>query len=165
MATTALPDLTLTDINGKPVPLASLAGRVLLVVNTASQCGFTPQFSGLQKLWDTYRDRGLTVLGFPSNEFGGQDPGSNDEIAGFCELNYGVSFPMMAKTQVNGDGAHPLFAWMKDEAPGLLGTKAIKWNFTKFLVGRDGRVIRRYAPQDAPEKLAADIEAALAQGS
>ncbi len=162
MATTALPDLTLTDINGKPVPLASLAGRVLLVVNTASQCGFTPQFSGLQKLWDTYRDRGLTVLGFPSNEFGGQDPGSNDEIAGFCELNYGVSFPMMAKTQVNGDGAHPLFAWMKDEAPGLLGTKAIKWNFTKFLVGRDGRVIRRYAPQDAPEKLAADIEAALA---
>uniref|UniRef100_UPI003FA767EF glutathione peroxidase n=1 Tax=Pseudorhodoferax sp. TaxID=1993553 RepID=UPI003FA767EF len=115
----------------------------------------------LEKLWATYRDRGLVVLGFPSNEFGGQDPGSNNEIASFCQLNYGVSFPMMAKVKVNGAEAHPLFAWLKNEAPGLLGSKGIKWNFTKFLVGRDGRVLKRYAPQDAPEKLAADIEAAL----
>jgi len=134
---------------------------VLLIVNTASACGFTPQFAGLEKLWAAYRDRGLVVLGFPSNEFGGQDPGSNDQIASFCQLNYGVSFPMMAKVKVNGAEAHPLFAWLKDEAPGLLGSKGIKWNFTKFLVGRDGRVIKRYAPQDAPEKLASDIEAAL----
>ena len=162
MPATTLPDLTLQDITGKPVRLADHAGQVLLIVNTASACGFTPQFAGLETLWTTYRDRGLVVLGFPSNEFGGQDPGSNDQIASFCQLNYGVSFPMMAKTQVNGGDAHPLFAWLKDEAPGLLGSKGIKWNFTKFLVGRDGRVIKRYAPQDAPAKLAADIEAALA---
>jgi glutathione peroxidase len=162
MPATTLPDLTLQDITGQPVRLADHAGRVLLIVNTASACGFTPQFAGLETLWTTYRDRGLVVLGFPSNEFGGQDPGSNDQIASFCQLNYGVSFPMMAKTQVNGAEAHPLFAWLKDEAPGLLGSKGIKWNFTKFLVGRDGRVIKRYAPQDAPAKLAADIEQALA---
>jgi glutathione peroxidase len=162
MPASTLPDITAQDITGKPVRLADHAGRVLLIVNTASACGFTPQFAGLEKLWATYRDRGLVVLGFPSNEFGGQDPGSNDQIASFCQLNYGVSFPMMAKTQVNGADAHPLFAWLKDEAPGLLGSKGIKWNFTKFLVGRDGRVIKRYAPQDAPEKLTADIEAALA---
>jgi len=149
------------DITGRTVHLADLAGKVLLVVNTASACGFTPQFAGLEKLWETYRDRGLVILGFPSNEFGRQDPGSNDEIASFCQLNYGVSFPMMAKIEVNGDGAHPLYQWLKSEAPGLLGSKAIKWNFTKFLVGRDGQVIRRYAPQDKPEGLAADIEAAL----
>ena len=162
MTATTLPDLMLQDITGKTVRLADHAGRVLLIVNTASACGFTPQFTGLETLWTTYRDRGLVVLGFPSNEFGGQDPGSNDQIASFCQLNYGVSFPMMAKTQVNGGDAHPLFAWLKDEAPGLLGSKGIKWNFTKFLVGRDGRVIKRYAPQDAPAKLAGDIEAALA---
>jgi len=161
MPASSLPDIIAQDITGKPVRLADHAGQVLLIVNTASACGFTPQFAGLEKLWATYRDRGLVVLGFPSNEFGGQDPGSNDQIASFCQLNYGVSFPMMAKVKVNGAEAHPLFAWLKDEAPGLLGSKGIKWNFTKFLVGRDGRVIKRYAPQDAPEKLASDIEAAL----
>ena len=122
MPATTLPDLTLQDITGRPVRLADHAGQVLLIVNTASACGFTPQFAGLETLWTTYRDRGLVVLGFPSNEFGGQDPGSNDQIASFCQLNYGVSFPMMAKTQVNGGDAHPLFAWLKDEAPGLLGS-------------------------------------------
>ena len=132
------------------------------IVNTASQCGFTPQFGGLEALWQAYRDQGLVIMGFPSNEFGHQDPGSNEDINSFCQLNYGVSFPMMAKVEVNGGDTHPLFGWLKTEAPGLLGSKAIKWNFTKFLVGRDGQVIRRYAPQDTPEKLAADIEAALA---
>ena len=162
MPSSTLPDIEALDIRGKNLRLADHAGRVLLVVNTASACGFTPQFAGLETLWATYRDRGLVVLGFPSNEFGGQDPGSNDQIASFCQMNYGVSFPMMAKIEVNGAGAHPLFAWLKEQAPGLLGSKGIKWNFTKFLVGRDGRVIKRYAPQDAPAKLAADIEAALA---
>jgi glutathione peroxidase len=164
MANAALEEFVVEDITGKKLPLKRHAGKVLLVVNTASQCGFTPQFAGLEKLWQQYQDRGLVILGFPSNEFGGQDPGSNDQIAGFCQLNYGVSFPMMAKVKVNGGEAHPLFQWLKTEAPGLLGTQAIKWNFTKFLVGRDGRVIKRYAPQDTPEKLASDIEAALAAG-
>ena len=158
---TSIQDFEAVDITGKTVRLADQAGKVLLIVNTASQCGFTPQFAGLEKLWETYQDRGLVVMGFPSNEFGRQDPGSNDEIASFCQLNYGVSFPMMAKVDVNGDEAHPLFQWLKTEAPGLLGSKAIKWNFTKFLVGRDGQVIKRYAPQDKPESLATDIEAAL----
>jgi len=161
MATTDIRDFDAVDISGRSVRLADLAGKVLLIVNTASQCGFTPQFEGLETLWQTYRDRGLVILGFPSNEFGHQDPGSNDQIASFCQLNYGVSFPMMAKVEVNGSGAHPLYQWLKSEAPGLLGSKAIKWNFTKFLVGRDGRVIRRYAPQDKPEGLAGDIETAL----
>ena len=162
MPSSRLSDFEATDIQGRKLSLADHAGQVLLIVNTASQCGFTPQFAGLEKLWDRYRKQGLVVLGFPSNQFGHQDPGSNDEIASFCQLNYGVSFPMMAKVEVNGSGADPLYQWLCAEAPGLLGTKAIKWNFTKFLVGRDGRVIKRYAPQDAPEKLAADIEAALA---
>ena len=156
-----LQDFEAVDITGKTVRLADQAGKLLLIVNTASQCGFTPQFAGLEKLWQTYQNRGLVVMGFPSNEFGRQDPGSNVEIASFCQLNYGVSFPMMAKVDVNGGDAHPLFQWLKTEAPGLLGSQAIKWNFTKFLVGRDGQVIRRYAPQDKPESLAADIEAAL----
>ena len=130
MPASSLPDIIAQDITGKPVHLADHAGQVLLIVNTASACGFTPQFAGLETLWATYRDRGLVVLGFPSNEFGGQDPGSNNEIASFCQLNYGVSFPMMAKVKVNGAEAHPLFAWLKDEAPGLLGSKGIKWNFT-----------------------------------
>ena len=158
---TRIQDFEAVDISGRTVRLADQAGKLLLIVNTASQCGFTPQFAGLEKLWQTYRDRGLVVMGFPSNEFGRQDPGSNDEIASFCQLNYGVSFPMMAKVEVNGGDAHPLFQWLKTEAPGLLGSKAIKWNFTKFLIGRDGQVIKRYAPQDKPESLAADIEAAL----
>ena len=151
------------SIDGKPVALAEQRGRVLLIVNTASACGFTPQFAGLEQLWQTYRDRGLVVVGFPSNEFGGQDPGSEAEIASFCQLNYGVSFPMMAKVKVNGSQAHPLWKWLTAEARGVLGTQAVKWNFTKFLVGRDGSVIRRYAPADKPETLAADIEKALAE--
>ena len=149
-------------IDGKRVKLDRYKGKVLLIVNTASKCGFTPQFDGLQALWQAYQDRGLVVLGFPSNEFGSQDPGSNDEIASFCQLNYGVSFPMMAKIEVNGGGAHPLYRWLTKEAPGLLGTQAIKWNFTKFLVGKDGKVLKRYAPNDTPESLKKDIEAALA---
>jgi glutathione peroxidase len=149
-------------IAGQRVKLSRYKGKVLLIVNTASQCGFTPQLDGLQALWQAYQDRGLVVLGFPSNQFGAQDPGSNDQIASFCQLNYGVSFPMMAKIDVNGAGAHPLYQWLTREAPGLLGLQAIKWNFTKFLVGRDGKTIKRYGPQDEPEKLVADIEAALA---
>ena len=155
-------DFEALSIEGKPAHLSTQRGKVLLVVNTASKCGFTPQFAGLEALWKEYADRGLVVVGFPSNQFGGQDPGANDEIAAFCERNYGVSFPMMAKVEVNGEQAHPLWQWLSTEAPGLLGSKAIKWNFTKFLVGREGRVIRRYAPQDAPAKLAGDIAAALA---
>ena len=149
-------------IDGTPLALAELRGQVLLIVNTASACGFTPQFAGLEKLHQTYAAQGLQVLGFPCNQFGRQDPGSDAEIGAFCQKNYGVSFQMMRKIEVNGEGAHPLYRWLCAQAPGLLGSKAIKWNFTKFLVGRDGRVIRRYAPQDAPAKLAKDIEQALA---
>jgi glutathione peroxidase len=149
-------------INGQPAVLSQYKGRVLLFVNTASACGFTPQFAGLEALHKTYGERGLVVLGFPCNQFGGQDSASNDKIAEFCQLNYGVSFPMMAKVDVNGASAVPLYQWLCAEAPGLLGTKAIKWNFTKFLVAKDGRVIKRYAPTDAPASLAQDIEAALA---
>ena len=162
MTTTTIYDFEARAIDGRAVSLADYRGKVLLIVNTASACGFTPQFAGLQSLWQDYSARGLAVLGFPSNEFGGQDPGSDDEIASFCQLNYGVSFPMMAKVEVNGAGAHPLYRWLTDEAKGLLGTRAIKWNFTKFLVGRDGRVLGRYAPTDKPESLKRDIEAALA---
>jgi glutathione peroxidase len=157
----ALYDFSATAIDGQTVPLNRFRGQVLLIVNTASACGFTPQFAGLEKLHATYARQGLVVLGFPCNQFGGQDPGDNADIAGFCQRNYGVTFPMMGKIEVNGADAHPLYRWLTAEAPGLLGSKAIKWNFTKFLVGRDGQVIRRYAPQDAPEKLAQDIEAAL----
>ena len=156
-------DFEARDIRGEPVPLARYRGQPLLIVNTASACGFTPQFAGLEELHRTYGGRGLAVLGFPCNQFGAQDPGSNEEIASFCQANYGVSFPMMEKIEVNGPGAHPLYRWLTAEAPGLLGSKAIKWNFTKFLVGKDGRVIRRHAPQDAPAKLAKEIEAALAE--
>jgi glutathione peroxidase len=159
---TTVYDFKAVSIEGQPADLSTQRGKVLLIVNTASRCGFTPQFTGLEKLWQTYRDRGLVVVGFPSNEFGAQDPGSNSEIASFCSLNYGVSFPMMAKVKVNGADAHPLWRWLRKQAPGLLGSEAIKWNFTKFLIGRDGRVIRRYAPSDAPESIATDIEAALA---
>jgi glutathione peroxidase len=158
---TSLYDFEAQQIDGQTVPLARYRGQPLLIVNTASACGFTPQFGGLEQLHETYRDRGLVVLGFPCNQFGAQDPGSNDEIAQFCQRNYGVSFPMMSKIDVNGPTAHPLYQWLTSEAPGLLGSKAIKWNFTKFLVGKDGRVIKRYAPQDKPEDLAKDIEAAL----
>ena len=158
----SLYDFEALSIDGQPAHLSTQRGKVLLIVNTASACGFTPQFAGLQALWQTYRDRGLVVLGFPSNEFGHQDPGSDGEIASFCQLNYGVSFPMMSKVRVNGLQAHPLWQWLTRQAPGILGSKAVKWNFTKFLVGRDGTVLRRYAPTDKPESLERDIEAALA---
>src|SRR5690606_21144129 len=155
-------DFEAQTIDGKPVALDQFRNKPLLIVNTASACGFTPQFGGLEKLHQTYGSRGLVVLGFPCNQFGNQDPGSNEEIGAFCQKNFGVTFPMMSKIDVNGADAHPLYQWLAAEAPGLLGSKAIKWNFTKFLVGKDGRVIKRYAPQDAPEKLAKDIEEALA---
>lgn len=155
-------DFEAQAINGDAVALSTLRGKVLLIVNTASACGFTPQLGGLQSLWETYGPKGLMVLGFPSNEFGAQDPGSNDEIAEFCTSRYSVSFPMMAKIEVNGSHAHPLFQFLKGERPGIFGTESIKWNFTKFLVGRNGQVIKRYSPTDKPESLTADIEAALA---
>ena len=159
---TTVYDFEAQQINGQPVALSKFKGQVMLIVNTASACGFTPQFAGLEDLHKTYGERGLVVLGFPCNQFGGQDPASNDKIAEFCQLNYGVSFPMMAKVDVNGAAAHPLYQWLCAEAPGLLGTKAIKWNFTKFLVGKNGQVLTRYAPTDTPASLAKDIEAALA---
>lgn len=155
-------DFDALQINGKSVPLSKFKGQVMLIVNTASACGFTPQFAGLEELHQSYGKKGLAVLGFPCNQFGAQDAGSNGEIAEFCQLNYGVSFPMMAKIDVNGPQAHPLYQWLAAEAPGLLGSKAIKWNFTKFLVGKDGRVLKRYAPTDTPASMARDIEAALA---
>ena len=157
-----LADFALTAIDGVPFDAAACRGKVVLAVNTASACGFTPQFAGLEALWSDLRERGLVVLGFPSNQFGGQDPAPDDQIAAFCQKNYGVTFPMMAKGDVNGADAQPLWRWLTAEAPGILGTKAIKWNFTKFLIGRDGRVLKRYAPADKPETLRADIEAALA---
>src|ERR1019366_3349896 len=155
-------DFEALSIDGKPAHLSTQRGKVMLIVNTASKCGFTPQFAGLEELWKEYRDKGFVLLGFPSNQFGAQDPGSNDEISSFCQINYGVSFPMMSKVDVNGDKAHPLWKWLTAEAPGILGTKAIKWNFTKFLIGKDGRVLKRYAPNDSPASLKGDIEAALA---
>ena len=159
---TTVYDFEARQIDGKTVPLKKFKGQVLLIVNTASACGYTPQFAGLEELHKAYGGRGLVVLGFPCNQFGAQDPGSDGEIAQFCQLNYGVSFPMMAKVEVNGVGADPLFQWLTQEAPGLLGSTAVKWNFTKFLIGKDGQVIGRYAPQTAPAELAKDIEAALA---
>ena len=155
-------DFSALSITGERADLSTQRGKVMLIVNTASACGFTPQFAGLEQLWQDYRDKGLVVIGFPSNQFGAQDPGSDGEIASFCQLNYGVDFPMMAKVDVNGAQAHPLWQWLTEEAPGVLGSRAIKWNFTKFLVGRDGKVRKRYAPTDKPESLRMDIEAALA---
>ncbi|MEI2418286.1 glutathione peroxidase [Orrella sp. JC864] len=157
----SIDDFTVTDIEGKPVPLARFRGQVVLVVNVASRCGFTPQYEGLQALYRDYRDQGLAVLGFPCNQFGRQEPGDQAQIREFCTTRFGVSFPLFAKIQVNGQQAEPLYRWLKREKTGLLGTEAIKWNFTKFLIGRDGRVIRRYAPTDAPQSLRADIETAL----
>ena len=157
----SLHDFQVRTITGNVLDLSQYAGKVVLVVNTASACGFTPQLSGLQDLYQRFADDGLVILGFPCNQFGHQDPGANEEIAQFCQKNYGVDFPMMAKVDVNGDHAEPLFVWLKEEAPGLLGSKAIKWNFTKFLVGRDGQVIRRYPPQEAPVTMTEDIAKAL----
>lgn len=158
----SLHDFTARQIDGSDLALSQLQGRVVLVVNTASACGFTPQLAGLQKLHERYAERGLTVIGFPCNQFGGQDPKPEGDILSFCQKNYGVSFPMMSKVEVNGEGAHPLFQWLTRSAPGILGTQAIKWNFTKFLVGKDGQPIKRYGSMDKPESLVADIEAALA---
>ncbi|WP_157270777.1 glutathione peroxidase [Azohydromonas aeria] len=151
-------------IDGRPVSLMEYHDRVLLIVNTASRCGFTPQLAGLEALWERYRARGLVVLGFPCNQFGGQEPGTEAQIQEFCSTTYAVSFPLMSKVEVNGAHAHPLWKWLCAQAPGLLGSKAIKWNFTKFLVGRDGRVIRRYGPAETPRKLEQDIERALGAG-
>ena len=155
-------DFDAQQIDGQPISLSDYRGKVLLIVNTASKCGFTPQFGGLEDLHKAYTGKGLVVLGFPCNQFGSQDPGADGEIAEFCQVNYGVSFPMMGKVEVNGPAAHPLYKWLSSEAPGLLGSKSIKWNFTKFLVGKDGQVIRRYAPTDKPADLATDIDKALA---
>jgi len=157
----AVTDFTVRAADGHAVDLSGYAGRVLLIVNTASKCGFTPQYEGLEALHRQYEGRGLTVLAFPCNQFGAQEPGDAAEIASFCSLTYDVNFPVMAKVEVNGDGADPLFQWLKAEAPGVLGTKAIKWNFTKFLVDRAGKVVGRHAPTTKPEDLAKDIEALL----
>jgi glutathione peroxidase len=154
-------DFEVDDIRGKRVKLDRYKGRVLLVVNTASQCGFTPQYAGLEALQKKYHARGFDVLGFPCNQFGAQEPGTAKEIATFCETSFGVTFPMFAKVDVNGDDAAPLYRWLKKEKPGLLGSEAIKWNFTKFLVDRKGRVVNRYAPNDKPESIAPDIEKLL----
>jgi glutathione peroxidase len=149
-------------IDGKSRKLGDYKGKVLLVVNTASQCGFTPQYKGLEAIYQKFKDRGFAVLGFPSNQFGQQEPGSDTEIAEFCEMNFGVSFPLFSKVDVNGADAHPLFKFLTSTKPGLLGSEGIKWNFTKFLIGKDGAVIDRYAPNTKPEDLAKDIEKALA---
>ncbi|GAB4479704.1 MAG: glutathione peroxidase [Burkholderiaceae bacterium] len=154
-------DFSAKTIDGKSKKLADFKGKVLLIVNTASRCGFTPQYKGLEALHRRFAERGFAVLGFPCNQFGAQEPGPESEIAEFCETNYGVTFPMFAKVDVNGENAHPLFKYLTSAKPGLLGSEAIKWNFTKFLVGRDGKVIERYAPTTEPEKIAADIEKAL----
>ncbi len=158
---TGLQDLSARALDGSEVPLSAFGGKVLLIVNTASQCGFTPQYAGLQALYDEYKDRGFAVLGFPCNQFGQQEPGGEAEIGAFCERNFGVGFPMFAKVDVNGPDTHPVYAWLKREAPGLLGSRSIKWNFTKFLVDRDGRVVDRFAPTTKPEQLRQAIEKLL----
>jgi glutathione peroxidase len=158
---TTIYDFTAQALDGHEVPLAQFRGRVLLIVNTASKCGFTPQYKGLEALYETYRDRGLTVLGFPCDQFGHQEPGNAEEIGSFCERNYGVSFPLFAKIEVNGPGAHPLYKYLCAQKRGLLGSARVKWNFTKFLVDREGRVVTRFAPAKAPAALASQIEALL----
>ena len=156
-------DYSADTLGGTPASLAQYRGQVLLIVNTASQCGFTPQYKGLEAVYQQFKQRGVSVLGFPCNQFGQQEPGQADEIGAFCEKNFGVSFPLFAKVDVNGAQAHPLFKQLKKDARGILGTQAIKWNFTKFLVRKDGRVYKRYAPTTTPEDLIADIEALLAE--
>ncbi|GAA4902146.1 glutathione peroxidase [Ferrimonas pelagia] len=146
---------------GQPQSLSEYQGKVMLIVNTASKCGFTPQYEGLERVYQQYKEQGLVVLGFPCNQFGQQEPGDAAAISEFCQLNFGVTFPLMAKVEVNGSGADPLFEYLKKAAPGMLGSKGIKWNFTKFLVDRDGKVVKRYAPTDKPESIAADIKALL----
>ena len=157
----SLPDLSVQSIAGESLPLSTYTGKVLLVVNVASKCGFTNQYKGLQELHQEFSEQGLVVMGFPCNQFGHQEPGSEEAIKSFCELSYGVTFPMFAKVEVNGAQTDPLYQWLKSSRPGLLGTEAIKWNFTKFLVGRDGAVLKRFAPNSAPDALRADIKDAL----
>ena len=154
-------DFSARDLDGKEHSLAEFRGKPMLVVNTASKCGFTPQYTGLEKLYRDYGDKGLVVLGFPCDQFGHQEPGDADEIRNFCSLNYDVSFPLFEKIEVNGAKAHPLWQWLKKEKPGLLGMEAIKWNFTKFLVDRGGKVVKRYAPTDTPEKIEKDLASVL----
>lgn len=158
---TSVYDFSMPRLNGKEQSLADYKGQVLLVVNTASKCGFTPQFKGLEELYSDLKDKGLTILGFPCNQFGNQDPGSDDEIGEFCQINYGVSFPMFSKVEVNGSNTAPLYKYLKSEGPGILGTERIKWNFTKFLVDRDGKVVKRFAPKDTPSAIRKAIEAIL----
>jgi glutathione peroxidase len=158
---TSIYDFTAQLLNGDDMPLDNFRGKVLLIVNTASECGFTPQYAGLETLYQRLKDKGLVILGFPCNQFGAQEPGDAASIAQFCQVNFGVTFPLFARIEVNGDHAHPLYARLKHEAAGILGTEAIKWNFTKFLVNRDGQVIARYAPATKPEDLAEAIEALL----
>ena len=159
---TTVHDFTATDIDGREQSLREFAGKGLLIVNVASKCGFTPQYAGLETLWRKHRASGFAVLGFPCDQFGHQEPGEEPEIKQFCSTNYGVSFPMFAKIEVNGAGAHPLYRWLKSQQAGVLGTEAIKWNFTKFLVDRDGHAVKRYAPTDTPDKVDRDVEALLA---
>jgi glutathione peroxidase len=158
---TSLYEIDARTIDGETTSLGEYAGKVLLIVNVASKCGFTPQYKGLEALHEKYADRGLVVLGFPCNQFGAQEPGSESEIAAFCSTSYGVKFPMFARIEVNGENAHPLYRLLKRDAPGLLGSEAIKWNFTKFLVDRSGKVVRRYAPTDTPQSMEKDIESLL----
>lgn len=154
-------DFSMPRLNGKEQSLADYKGQVLLVVNTASKCGFTPQLDGLEELFKDLKDKGLAVLGFPCNQFGSQDPGSDEEIDGFCQINYGVTFPMFSKIEVNGAGAAPLYTYLKSERPGLMGSKGIKWNFTKFLVDREGTIVKRFSPNDRPQSMRKAIEALL----
>ena len=159
---TTVYDFSARDIDGNERSLGEWQGKTMLIVNVASKCGFTPQYEGLEKLWRTAREQGLVVLGFPCDQFGHQEPGDEAEIRNFCSTSYDVSFPMFAKVEVNGDGAHPLYRWLKSEGKGILGSESIKWNFTKFLVDREGHVVKRYAPTDTPEKIGKDIQAQLA---
>ena len=158
---TTIADFTVATNTSDQLDLKEKLGKVLLVVNTASKCGFTPQYDGLEELFQDYKDKGFEVLAFPCNQFGNQEPGDADEIAEFCKVNFGLTFPLMAKVDVNGDDASPLFDWMKAEKPGLMGSRAIKWNFTKFLIDREGNVVKRYGPADAPKTIAKDIEKLL----
>ena len=158
---TSIYDFSAETLDGQPAPLSAYRDKVVLIVNTASKCGFTPQYAGLETLWRKYQDRGLMILGFPCNQFGAQEPGDAAEIASFCSLTYEVDFPMMRKVDVNGPAAHPLYAWLKHEKKGVLGSEGIKWNFTKFLVNRKGEVVSRYAPTDKPQSLEGAIEALL----
>ncbi|PWN16471.1 glutathione peroxidase [Bacillus thuringiensis] len=156
-------DFSAKTITGEEKSLKDYKGKALLIVNVASKCGFTPQYKGLQEVYDKYKDQGLEILGFPCNQFGGQEPGTEADITSFCELNYGVNFPMFAKVDVKGDKAHPLYTYMTEQAPGLLGMKAVKWNFTKFLIGKDGKVVGRFAPQTKPVDLEDEIEKVLGE--